>query len=68
MLPTEATRYLLWFGAKSIAHRKGEGEAPTDDEFDRMVEAREATLPLAHVVMRIKPESYAYTPGKPFCE
>ena len=62
---TEATRYLLWFGAKSIAHHNG-GEAPTEEEFQMMIEAREKTLPLAHTIMRISKESYEYTPGQPF--
>ena len=58
---TEATRYLLWYGAKAIA-----GDAPTEEEFQMMIEAREKTLPMAHVAMRIKPDSYEYTPGQPF--
>ena len=57
----EATRYLLWYGSKAIA-----GDQATEEEFKMMVEAREKTLPIAHTVMRISPDSYEYTPGQPF--
>ena len=56
-------RYLLWYGEKAIAV-----DAPTEQEFELFKEARQTTLSLAHKIMRLKPEDYAYTSGKGYNE
>jgi hypothetical protein len=61
MTPREATRYLLWYGEKTIA-----GDEPTEEEFQKFVQAREVTLSLAHKIMRLKPADYEYQPGIPY--
>lgn len=59
MSPRQATIYLLWYGEKAIA-----GDSPTDAEFERFKEARQALMSMSHRLMRITPNDYAYTPGE----
>lgn len=61
MTPRACTAYMLWYGEKAIA-----GDDPTPEEFEMFKMARETTLNIAHRIMRLKPEDYAYTPGEPF--
>ena len=57
----EATRFLLWYGEKAIA-----GDEPTPEENERFIRARQVSLWAAHNMLRLKPEDYQYTPGKPY--
>ena len=61
MTMREATRYLLWYGEKSLA-----GDEPTPEENEMFVAARKVSLWAAHNMLRLKPENYKYTPGQPF--
>ena len=61
MTPRQATIFQLWCGEKVLA-----GGQLTDDEMKEMLEAREVTLSIAHRIMRIKPEDYAYSSGRNF--
>ena len=57
----EATRFLLWYGEKAIA-----GDEPTSEETEMFIRARTVSLWAAHNMLRLKPEDYQYTPGKPY--
>ena len=57
----EATRYLLWYGEKTIA-----GDEPTPEETEMFIAARKVSLWAAHNMLRLKPEDYTYVPGKPY--
>lgn len=61
MTNKEYTRFLLWCGEKLLA-----GHSLTEQELDLFKEARQATLPLACKIMRLKPEDYRYEKGVPF--
>jgi len=61
MNPREATRFLLWYGEKALA-----GDEPTEEEFIKFKEARAVSVMMAHKFMRLKPEDYRYTRGKPY--
>ena len=61
MTPRAATVYLLWYGEKAMA-----GHVPTPAEFEMFKEARQVTLSMAHRIMRIKPDDYAYIEGQPY--
>jgi hypothetical protein len=57
----EATRFLLWYGEKAIA-----GEEPTPEETEMFIRARKVSLWAAHNMLRLKPEDYQYTQGRPY--
>ena len=61
MTPRAATIFLLWYGEKAIA-----GHEPTQEEFETFKQARQVSLSLAHRIMRIKPDDYAYIEGQPY--
>jgi hypothetical protein len=61
MTSRQAMIYLLWYGGREIA-----GVPPTEEEFAMFKEARESSKSMAEKFMRIKPDDYAYTKGKPF--
>ena len=61
MTSREATRYLLWYGEQAIA-----GHTPSEQEVAMFKEAREVSKSMALKFMRLKPEDYAYTKGKPY--
>jgi hypothetical protein len=61
MTSRESMIYLLWYGEQAIA-----GDTPSEEEFAMFKEAREVSKGMAHRLMRIKPEDYAYTSGEPF--
>ena len=63
MTPKQSTRFLLWAGAKAEA-----GHSLTEEEALMFTEARKISIMVAHKILRIKPEEYAYTPGKGFGE
>jgi len=57
----QATRYLLWYGDKVLS-----GDAPTAEEFEMFIEAREISKEMARKLLRIDLESCKYVPGQPF--
>jgi len=57
----EASRYILWYGEKALS-----GDVPSQEETEHFIDARKVSLWAAHNMLRLKPEDYAYTPGKPF--
>ena len=61
MSPRQATRYLLWFGEKTLA-----GDMPTDEEVVMFHEARSVSIGLARKYMRLKDEDWQYIKGRPF--
>lgn len=61
MTPREATRFLLWYGEKTIA-----GDPPTEEEHNLFIEARKVSIKVAKTYMRLKESDFAYTRGEPF--
>ena len=57
----EATRFLLWYGEKSLA-----GDDPTPEETKMFIAARKVSLWAAHNMLRLKPEDYQYIKGEPY--
>jgi hypothetical protein len=57
----QATIYQLWCGEKVAA-----GGTLTEDEIATMLLARNITLPIAKMVMRVKDQDFEYTKGQPF--
>jgi len=58
----QSVTFLIWFGFKQRA-----GEPFTDQELKMFEQAHDVTVSKAPMLF-IKPEDYAYTPGKPFDE
>ena len=63
MTPRQSYIYLLWYGAKDLA-----GDAPTPEEVELFIEARNVSIVMAKMTMGITEKDYKYTKGKGYGE
>lgn len=53
--------FLLWYGEKALA-----GDPPTPEEQERFIRARQQSVRMAKLMMNLKDEDFAYTPGEEY--